>query len=194
MNKKLLFGILAVVMVIAGWWLFGFNRAAVHEHSETVVVHTGVSKIEKISVWQFGSERIIEQSEEEYTKLANDLIPIIEKANLQGKCAIFEGDVALLRSQGKIVEVNFKEPVNITISQWIRPEERNHTPTNTDGYRILTNVGEVLFVLEGRYEGHILTKSADKTGYGCWAIGREGSNEIDKRWVDEVNKIIDGVP
>ncbi len=193
MNKKLLFGILAVAIVIAGWWLlFGFNRAAVH--SETVVVHTGVSKIEKISVWQFGSERIIEQSEEEYTKLANDLIPIIEKANLQGKCAIFEGDIALLRSQGKIVEVNFKEPVNITISQWIRPEERNHTPTTTDGYRILTNVGEVLFVLEGRYEGHILTKGADKTGYGCWAIGREGTNEIDKRWVDEVNKIIGGIP
>jgi len=59
--------------------------------TKTVVAHTAVAKIEKISLWNFdfGSERIIEQNEE-YTKLANNLISILEKANLQAKCAIFK--------------------------------------------------------------------------------------------------------
>ena len=26
-------------------------------------------------------------------------------------------------------------------------------------------------------------------GYSCWAIQQEGSKEIDKTWIDEINKI-----
>jgi hypothetical protein len=33
-----------------------------------------------------------------------------------------------------------------------------------------------------------------RIGYSCWAIRQKGSKEIDKTWIDEVNKIIGGAP
>ncbi len=43
-------------------------------------------------------------------------------------------------------------------------------------------------------EAHILTghEVEGKMGYGCWAIQKEGSNELDKSWVEEINEIITG--
>ncbi|MDF2956649.1 MAG: hypothetical protein OD814_000271 [Candidatus Alkanophagales archaeon MCA70_species_1] len=164
--------------------LLGAN-ALTHEHNETVVAHTAVAKMEKISLWQIGKEKVIEMD----TKLANNLISTLENVNLQGTCAIFEEDVEKLKQEGRIIEITFREPINVTISQWIKPEDRNHIPINASGYRILTNVEKAVFVLKGDYEGNILTKSADVKGYGCWAISKDG--EIDKNWISEVEKEVE---
>jgi len=68
------------------------------------------------------------------------LISTLENVNLQGACAIFEEDVEKLKQEGRIIEITFREPINVTISQWIKPEDRNHILINASGYRILTNV------------------------------------------------------
>jgi hypothetical protein len=75
MSKKFVFGILVILMaVFAGWWLlFSFHHVTIHEYSENTAVHTQVANIEKISVWQSGSEKVIGQSNQDYTKLANTL-------------------------------------------------------------------------------------------------------------------------
>ena len=38
--------------------------------------------------------------------------------------------------------------MDITISQWVEPEERYHIPTDEKGYRILENVKTAMFILE----------------------------------------------
>jgi len=182
MDKKVLAVMFAAGIIVTGIWLLFFFNTAVHEHSEVSVAHTAVAKMEKISLWQFGKEKVIEMD----TKLANNLISTLEKVNLQGTCTIFEEDVEKLKQEGRIIEITFREPINVTISQWIEPEDRNHIPINASGYRILTNVEKIVFVLKGDYEGNILTKSADVKGYGCWAISKDG--EIDKSWIKEVEK------
>lgn len=35
--------------------------------------------------------------------------------------------------------------------------------------------------------GHEVKKGM---GYGCWAIQQEGSNELDKTWINEIAKIL----
>jgi len=97
-----------------------------------------------------------------------------------------------LKQEGRVVELTFREPVSITISQWIKPEDRDYIPTDTSGYRILKNIEKVVFVLEGRYGGHILTKSADIEGYGCWAIIKDGRADkiFDFSWVIDVGRAV----
>ena len=160
------------------------------DHGEQVQVgpYPAFYYIQNITIYDHGIEIHYKQSESIYGGLVHVLLYTVQKANLQGKCTIFEVDVNLLKQQGEIVEVDFKEPVNITISQWIRPEDRNHILTDERGYRILTNIEKIIFVLKGRYEGHILTKSVDEVRYGCWAIAKDGM--IDKSWIDEVKNII----
>ena len=41
--------------------------------------------------------------------------------------------------------------------------------------------------MAGGLEGQILV--GHEVGYSCWAIQQEGSKEIDKTWIDEINKI-----
>jgi len=190
MNKKLFFGILTISIAVIGGWLLLSNINPVHEYSETSVAHTAVAKIEKISVWNHGKEDIfpLTSIKPPYTKLGNLLLSIIENTNLQAKCAFFDEDVDMLKNLEKVVEVKFKEPVNITISQWIEPEDKHYIPTNDKGYRVLVNVEKIVFVLEGRFRGHILTKSANMQGYGCWAIKKDG--KIDSSWINEVENAI----
>jgi len=60
-EQKLLFGIFAIAVVfVAGWWLLSSNYHQAHEHNEIVIAHTAVAKIGKISVWEFGKEKVIE--------------------------------------------------------------------------------------------------------------------------------------
>jgi len=60
----------------------------------------------------------------------------------------------------------------------------------------LEHVKTAIFILEDSLnqglQGHVLIGHAveGKTGYSCWAIREKGSNEIDRTWVDEANKII----
>ena len=88
--------------------------------------------------------------------------------------------------------------MNITISQWIEPEERYHIPTDEKGYRILENVKNALFILEDNQErgleGHILVghEVGGRIGYSRWAINikEEGKPELDKSWIDGINRLM----
>jgi len=82
--------------------------------------------------------------------------------NLQARCAIFDEDVERLKHNDKVVELIFKKPINVTINQWIEPEERVHIKMDEKGYRILQDVKKIFFVLGG---GHILIKHREV--YGC---------------------------
>jgi len=95
--------------------------------------------------------------------------------------------VERLKHNGKVVELIFKKPINVTINQWIEPEERVHIKMDEKGYRILQDVKKIFFVLGGEYEGHI---PEHREVYGCWAILKD--DKIDKSWISEVRSVIEG--
>ncbi len=78
----------------------------------------------------------------------------------------------------------------------IEPEERYHIPTDEKGYRILENVETTLFILEDNQErgleAHILVghRVEGRIGYSCWAIFKEEKPELDKSWIDGINRLI----
>ncbi len=135
--------------------------------------------VENVSLWDHGKVVYLENQ----CGLSGYLLYTVQRANVQAKCAVFDEDVEILKNQGKVIEVEFKEPVNITISQWIKPEDRKYIQN-----RVLVNVEKIVFVLEGKFGGYILTKSANMQEYRCWAIRKDG--EIDKSWIGEVENAI----
>ncbi len=187
MDKRLILGILfvSVAVIISSWFWYGISRPKVHEVD---TIRTAVTKIEKISVWQHGRLAIIDKNSTVFKKLASYLISTLQKVNLQAKCAVFEDKIDLLKKNGEIIVVTFSKPVNITISQQIKSQEEKYIKVNESGYRILTRVDKIVFVLDGDLAGHILTKSVDEKGYGCWAISRKG--EIDKKWVYDIERMM----
>ena len=99
-----------------------------------------------------------------------------------------------MKEKNKIMELVFKEPTDITISQWIEPEERSHIAVDENSYRILEDVGDALFILEDNLdeglEAHILIgQGTERAGYSCWAIKQEDSNELNKTWIGEIEKL-----
>ena len=121
--------------------------------------------------------------------LSDLLILTLQSVNVQAKCVFTQDDVNRLKVSGKVVELVFSKPVDVTIAQWVRPEDRSHIPTNESGYRVLKDVETAIFVLEGDLKGYILT-SGKSEFYGCWAILRNGS--IDKSWTSAVLKNLGG--
>ncbi len=172
-DKRWLLGIFVIGIIVAGLY---FHERPSENHSD---VRLGVF------LWENGKKEFIAGKN---SPLADYLIKMTEKVNLQAKCAFFEDRINLLKQNGRVIEVIFDEPINVTISQWIRPEERYHIPTDENGYRVLVNVEKVVFVLRGDLEGHVLTKSAGRAAYSCWAISKDG--EIDEAWIDEVEKAL----
>jgi len=147
--------------------------------------------VEKIVFYENGKQEIIDPKSEGGKGIASLLTRKLHELNLQARCVFSEEDIQEIKQKYRVVELIFKKPIDITISQWVEPEERYHIPTDEKGYRILENVKDALFILEDNLseglEGHILV--GHMTGYSCWAIKQEGSKEIDKTWIDEVNKI-----
>ena len=143
---------------------------------------------ESVFLWENGKEKFLAGQNSD---LSNFLLQTLHKLNLQARCAFGEEHIQEIKQNNKIIELRFRHPRNITISQWVEPEERYRIPTDEKGYRILENVENALFILEDNLdeglEGHILV--GHMVGYSCWAIQQEGSKEIDKTWIDEINKI-----
>jgi hypothetical protein len=160
---------------------FTLLSAILFLNAYTVVELPEESYTMSVSFWNHGELVSLRNASKDFDGI---LLCTAQKVNLQAKCVIFEDRVNLLKQNGKVVEIIFDRPINITIRQWIRPEERNHIPTDANGYRILTSIEKIVFVLEGDLEGYILTKSANEMGYGCWAIWKDG--KIDKSWIEEI--------
>jgi len=196
MMKKLLSRILAIgVVAIAGWYLLSCQTEVitpVHheaEESEIPLPHSWQLMTESVFLWENGKEKFLAG---ENSDLSNFLIQTLHKLNLQMRCAFGEEHIQEIKQNNRVIELRFRHPRNITISQWIEPEERYYIPTDEKGYRILENVKNALFILEDNLdeglEGHILV--GHEVGCSCWAIQQEGSKEIDKTWIDEIDKIL----
>jgi len=148
----------------------------------------------EISLWQDGEEQVIHPLEnpKRYIQTGDLLVESLHKLNLQARCAFSQERIDEIKQKDTVVELIFRDPVDITISQFIEPEDRHHIATDEDGYRILEKVKSAIFVLEDNLnEGlwaHVLVGSEyeGKIGYGCWAIQQEGSNELDTSLLYEI--------
>jgi hypothetical protein len=206
-NKKIIIGIIIVVLIFAValtiWQKY-------HRPIITIGPPEGVSPsewsafheewqpiVEKISIWQNGQEWIINPESSEYIEMGRILIPTLHKLNLQARCVFSEERIQEIKRNNKAIELVFKQADDFPISQWVQEEERYHIPTDENGYRILENLKSAIFVLEDNLEAHILVAGeredcqfACERMWGCWAIQQEGSKEIDKAWIDEINRIL----
>jgi len=151
--------------------------------------------VEKIVFYEDGKQEIVDTKSEDGKGLVSLLTRKLHELNLQARCVFSEEDIREIKQKDRVAGLIFKKPIDITISQWIEPEERYHIPTDEKGYRILENVKNALFILEDNLaeglEGHILVghEVEGRIGYSCWAIQQEGGKEIDKTWIDGINKI-----
>jgi hypothetical protein len=183
-NKKwiIVTGLLTLTFASATLNVYRIGPGVPPEH------YTLPAYVENVSLWDHGSLTSLNTSE----GLSGYLLYTIQRLNLQAKCIFNEERVNQLKQNGKVIELNFKSPVNITISQRIEPEESDHILTDKNGYRILENVKGVLFVLDGDLKGHVLIGREIRGGlsYGCWAISKPLSNEIDEGWVNEVENAL----
>ena len=187
MNKKLLFTILVIVVIAVTTHHYFSTRCYLRPFYQL----PWISQVQEISLYDHGKSRPLNDLE----GIMDELVSVVQKLNLQAKCVFSEERINQLKQSGKVVEIVFKKPINVTISQWIEPEERYYIPTDKEGYRILTNVKSVVFILEGYMEGNVLigVESDDVKSYGCWVIKKPFSNEIDKSWIKEIERAIEGL-
>ncbi|MCD4670286.1 MAG: hypothetical protein K8S14_07560 [Actinomycetia bacterium] len=129
--------------------------------------------------------------------MASLLTRKLHELNLQSTCVFIEEDIIKIKEKDRIVELVFKNPADITISQWVEQEERYHIPVDEKGYRILEDVETSLFILEDTQdrglEAHILVghEVEGRIVYSCWAvnISQEGKPQLDRTWIDGINRI-----
>lgn len=147
-----------------------------------------ISKVEQINLYQNGEVGSLNELE----RISGVLVTTLQEFNLQARCAFSQERIDEIKQKDTVVELIFREPVDITISQFIEQEERHHIGTDENGYRILEKVKIAIFILEDNLnEGlwaHVLVGSEHegKIGYGCWAVEQEGSNDLDRSWVYEI--------
>jgi len=154
--------------------------------------------VESIVFYENGKQEIIDLKSENGKGIASLLTRKLHELNLQATCVFSEEDIREIKQKDRVEELIFKKPVDITISQWVEPEERYHIPVDEKGYRILENVETAIFILEDNQErgleAHILVGHGveGRTGYSCWAINikEEGKPELDKSWIDGINRLI----
>jgi len=184
------------LLIGAGISYHCFSKPEVTPSWESTKIEPTKEMVEKIVFYENSKQEIIDPKSEDGKGIASLLTHKLHELNLQARCVFSEKNIQEIKQKDRVVELIFKKPVNITISQWVEPEERYHIPTDEKGYRILENVKDTLFILKENLgdglEGHILVghEVEGRIGYSCWAIQQEGSKEIDKTWIDEINKIV----
>ncbi|MEM3602841.1 MAG: hypothetical protein QW222_02045 [Candidatus Bathyarchaeia archaeon] len=128
--------------------------------------------IRSVFIWENGEEHFVAGPDSD---LCNYLIQTIHRLNLQAKCVFTEERIQEIKLNDRIVELRFRFYENITIAQWVKPEDRDYIRTDENGYRILQKVKNVLFILEDNLaeglEAHVLVYSLNE-GWSCWAIRR----------------------
>ena len=163
--------------------------------------------VEKIVLLENGKKEQIDINSEEGLGIASTLTRKLHELNLQSTCVFSKEDIREIEQKDRSIMLFFKKPIDITISQWVEPEERYHIPIDESGNRILENVEIALFILEDNQErgleehilvGHLIPPKMGSghekewISYSCWAINikQEGKPELDKTWIDELNKIL----
>ena len=147
-----------------------------------------ISRVEQINLYQDGEVSSLNELE----GISGVLLTTLQELDLQARCAFSQERIDEIKQKDTVVELIFREPVDITIPQFIEEEERHHIATDENGYRILEKVKTAIFILEDKLnEGlwaHVLVGSEQegRIGYGCWAIKQEESNKLDTSWVYEI--------
>lgn len=176
-------GVLMAVLITASGCATGEANPGGDESNAPII-----SKMEQINLYQDGEVSSLNELE----GISGALLTTLQELNLQARCAFSQERIDEIKQKDTMVELIFREPVDITISQFIELEERHHIATDENGYRILEKVKSAIFVLEDNLnEGlwaHVLVGSEyeGKIGYGCWVIQQEGSNELDTSWLYEI--------
>ena len=165
--------------------------------TRTTKIEPTKEMVEKIIFYEKGKQRVMDTKSEAGIGIATLLTRKLHELNLQATCVFGGQDIIEIKQHDKVAELIFKKPVDITISQWVEPEERYHIPIDERGNRILENVETALFILEDNLdeglEAHILVgyKVEGRIYYSCWAINtKEGKPELDKTWIDGVNRLL----
>ena len=201
-NKNSQFMALAVTCLLIGVGIglasyhYFFKPEATTSNWQSTKIEPTKEMVEKIVLYEDGEQEILDLKSEE--EIASLLTRKLHELNLQATCVFSEENIQGIKQKDRVVELTFKKPIDITISQWIEPEERYHIPTDEKGYRILENVETTIFILEDNLdeglEAHILVghRVEGRIGYSCWAINikEEGKPELDKSWIDEINRLI----
>jgi len=177
------------------YWIVGYEITRIPAFS----VEPTKEMVEKIIFYENGKQQIIDLKSEDGKGIASLLTRKLHELNLQATCVFGEEDIEEIKHKDRVAELIFKRPLDITISQWIEPEERYHIPVDEKGYRILENVISALFILEDNLdeglESHILVghEVEGRIGYSCWAINinPEGKPELDKTWIEGINRLME---
>ncbi|MCD6247549.1 MAG: hypothetical protein J7J87_03935 [Candidatus Diapherotrites archaeon] len=198
--------LVGVAIGLIGYHYFFKPQLAVYEeltqnHTTTNVMKIEPTKemVEKIVFYENGKQEIIDIKSGDGKGIASLLTRKLHELNLQATCVFSEEDIQEIKQKDRVAELIFKKPLDITISQWVEPEERYHIPVDKEGYRILENVETALFILEDNQErgleAHILVghRVEGRIGYSCWAINikEEGKPELDKTWIDGINRLME---
>ncbi|MCK4355344.1 hypothetical protein KAW43_03320 [Candidatus Parcubacteria bacterium] len=154
--------------------------------------------VEKIVLLENGKKEQIDINSEEGLGIASILTRKLHELNLQSTCVFSKEDIQEIEQKDRSIVLFFKKPIDLTISQWVEPEERYHIPVDEKGYRILEDVETAIFILKDNLdeglEAHILVghRVEGIIGYSCWAINikETGKPELDKTWIDGINRLI----
>lgn len=198
MNMKLLIGLLALAATaLLGVWgcksppPLEEENQEIHAEGETMPLPPAWHLMtERVFLWENGKEEFVAG---ENSALSNFLFQTLHRLNLQARCVFSEERIRELKENDRVIEMTFRFPEDIVISQWIEPEDRDHIKTDKNGYRILENVKSALFILEDNLgeglEAYGLVGSGTEF-WSCWAIRQAESNELDKAWISEIDKIL----
>jgi hypothetical protein len=204
-NHSSKFIALAVICLLvgAGIGLLGyhyfFNLATTPTNWQPTKTEPTKEMVDKIVLLENGKKEQIGINSEEGLGIASTLTRKLHELNLQSTCVFSKEDIQEIEQKDRSIELFFKKPIDITISQWVEPEERYHIPVDEKGYRILENVETAIFILEDNLsqglEAHILVghRVEGRIGYSCWAINikEEGKPELDKTWIDGINRLME---
>jgi hypothetical protein len=145
---------------------------------------------DNISLWESGSIHNIGDVD---SHLMPVLLRTASQINLQLRCIATEDRIVELQENGRVIELLFSEPKDITISQYVPEDERFHIVTNETGYRILPGIQAILFILNesnGKgFTGHILLRGENEPLYGCWAIMEDEGPDI--TWPETLSALVD---
>lgn len=157
----------------------------------TPTPHGWLLMIRRVFLWEEGESKFVGGPDSD---LCNYLRQTLRRLNIQARCVFSDERIKEIKENNKVIELSFRFYEDVTISQWIEPEERDHIKTNETGYRILEKVKSVLFILENGLdedlEAYILVGSLTDDNWSCWAIKEDGNNKLDKSWVEEIGRYL----
>ena len=86
--------------------------------------------VKSIVLYENNKQEIINPESEDGKGIVSLLTRKLHELNLQARCVFSEENIQEIKQKDRVVELIFKKPIDITISQWIEPEERYYIPTD----------------------------------------------------------------